>query len=123
LQIEVVALIAILHVLIQKLHMKGTVKNISLVVSSIILTSFAATAAEQRYTATLAQPLTARKQVIIDYNIWRCEGSSCALVSRPNDINAVRNCRELKRQVGALAAYGKEGDQFDPDKLAKCNAT
>jgi hypothetical protein len=99
------------------------VKNTSLAFSSIILISLAAAAAEERYTATLAQPVAARKQVVIDYNIWRCEGSSCVLVSRPNDINAIRNCHELRRQVGAVTAYGKEGDQFDPDKLAKCNAT
>jgi hypothetical protein len=123
LQIEVLTLIAILHILISKLHIKETVKNISLVVWSLILINFAAMAADSRYTATLAQPLSARKQVIVDYNIWRCEASSCVLVSRPNDVNAIRNCRELKRQVGAVTAYGKEGDQFDSDKLAKCNAT
>jgi hypothetical protein len=98
-------------------------KIISLVVtSSLFLSSFAALAAESRYTATLAQPLSKRKEVIVEHNLWRCEGSLCVLASRPGDISALRNCRALRRQVGELTAYGAPDDQFDSDKLAKCNA-
>jgi|SRR5579859_1642693 len=75
-----------------------------------------------RYSATLAEPLAAKKEIIVNSNVWRCEGSTCALVSNPNDPFSVRSCRGLARQVGTIAAYGGDNRAFDADKLAKCNA-
>jgi hypothetical protein len=74
-----------------------------------------------RYSATLAEPLAAKKELIVNSNAWRCEGSTCSLVSPPNDPFSVRSCHELARLVGTIAAYGSGNRTFDADKLAKCN--
>jgi hypothetical protein len=98
------------------------VKNLSLITATLILAVTATAAGTGHYTATLAQPLTAKKEFIANSNIWDCDGSTCILTSVPTDPDSVRSCRELQRRVGALTAYGKEGKPFDGDKLAKCNA-
>ncbi len=81
-----------------------------------------AAAQTDRYTATLAQPLSGKKEFIANGNVWRCEGASCTLVSDPQDAGSIRSCRQLERQAGALSAYGKGEQVFDADKLAKCNS-
>jgi hypothetical protein len=99
------------------------VRNLNLIAVTLILASAAALADTGRYTATLAQPLAAKKEIIVNLNMWRCAGSTCNLVSRPNDAGSLRSCHELQRQVGvALTAFVNDGTPFDADKLAKCNS-
>jgi len=97
-------------------------KKIAFVVGIVVLGGTAALADAARYTATLAQPLAAKKDVIVNGNMFRCDGSTCLLVSTPKDAGSVHTCRALQHQVGTLAAYGTEGDKFDAAKLAQCNA-
>lgn len=97
-------------------------QNLTLIVATMILTSAAALGDTSGYTATLAQPLAAKKTLIVNDNMFRCDGATCILVSRPVDASSVRSCRELQRQVGTLTAYVAEGKPFDADKLAKCNS-
>jgi hypothetical protein len=102
--------------------MRPDAKNLALIVAIMILASTAALADTSRYTATLAQPLAAKKELIVNGNMFRCEGSTCILVSRPADPGSLHTCRALQRQVGVLTAYGVAGDEFDATKLAQCNA-
>ena len=88
----------------------------------LVLTSATAIAQADRYTATLAQPLTDKKEFIANGNIWRCSGAICVLTSDPKDAVSLRSCRELKRLVGTLSAYGPATKPLDPDKLSNCNA-
>ncbi len=88
-----------------------------------LVASVTALAASDRYTATLAQPLDKKKELIIEHNVWRCEASSCVLVSAPVDADSLSSCRHLMRQVGALTAYGNAGKPFDDKKLATCNGS
>jgi len=99
------------------------VRNLTLtpIVASMILAS-SAIADTGRYSATLAQPLTAKKEIIVNGNMFRCDGSNCILVSHPLDASGVGSCRALQREVGTLTAYVADGKPFDADKLAKCNA-
>lgn len=97
-------------------------KYSNLIVATMIFASTAAFAGSTRYIATLAQPLTAKKEFIANVNIWHCEGSTCVLTSEPEDADSVTSCHALMRKVGALTAYGIEGKPFDSDKLAKCNS-
>src|SRR5580658_8047918 len=102
--------------------MRADMKKIAFVVGIVILVGTAALADTGRYTATLAQPLAAKKDLIVNGNMFRCEGSTCILVSDPKDAGSVHTCRALQHQVGTLASYGTEGDKFDAAKLAQCNA-
>lgn len=86
-----------------------------------LLTANAAAAATVPFTATLAQPVK-RIDVIADSNLFRCEGTSCKLTSKPVDANSVNICHRLARQVGEITAYGPEGTPFSADQLKSCNA-
>ena len=98
------------------------VKNIALIVTIMILANATALADTSRYTATLAQPVAAKKEFMVHGNMFRCDGSTCLLVSTPKDAGSLHTCRALQHQVGTLAAYGTEADKFDAAKLAQCNA-
>jgi hypothetical protein len=101
---------------------RDDVKNQAVVVAIMIFASSAALADTGRYTATLAQPLATKKDLIVNGNMFRCEGSTCILVSHPADPGSLHTCRALQHQVGVLTAYGVAGDEFDAAKLAQCNS-
>jgi|SRR5277367_5890664 len=90
-------------------------------VAMLILASTASLADGGHYTATLVQPIAAKKEVIANGNVWRCDASICVLASTPKDADSLGTCRELRREVGVLSAFGREEKPFDADKLAKCN--
>jgi hypothetical protein len=74
------------------------------------------------FVATLAQPLAVKKEIIIENNLFRCEGSTCLLVSQSAAADTVAICRALQHKVGHLTGYVAGGKTFDADRLAKCNA-
>jgi hypothetical protein len=106
------------QILGQKLLLVG---NALLMGSPLILCGRAG-AANESVVATLAQTLDAKREVIIEGNLVRCEGSTCGLVSHSSAAETLATCRALQRKVGTLTGYVVEGKPFDPDKLAKCNA-
>ncbi len=75
------------------------------------------------YNATLAQPLTGAKELVVNDNLFRCNGSTCVLVSHPTrGAGDLSTCRALQHKVGVLTSYVADGTPFDADKLAKCNS-
>jgi hypothetical protein len=76
------------------------VKNLNFIAAAVLFASTAAVAQTSQFTATLAQPLAAKKEFIANGNIWRCDGSTCILVSVPEDPASVRSCNALKRKAG-----------------------
>jgi hypothetical protein len=98
-------------------------RNLHFFAVALLFAGTASAAQPGRYTATLAQPLAAKKEIIVNRNIWRCEASTCVLASMPEDPTSIRDCHALMRRVGALVAYGPEAKPFEADKLAKCNDT
>jgi hypothetical protein len=98
------------------------VRNFRLMTGAVLFASTVAVAQTGQYTATLAQPLDAKKELVINGNIWRCEGSMCILASLPTDPTSVRTCHALERRAGKLTAYGSQERPFDATKLAACNA-
>jgi hypothetical protein len=103
-------------------RMRPDLKNSTLIVATMILASTAALGGTGGYTATLAQPVAGKKEFIVNGNLFRCEGSTCVLTSKPVDAGTVRSCRAVQREVGTLTAYVADGKPFDADKLAKCNS-
>jgi hypothetical protein len=97
------------------------VKLTDLMFFSLLVAGTAVAAHTEHYTATEAEPLGAEKVVVANGNIWRCSGTTCVLASQPKVGGSMRTCRELKRQVGALTAYGSADDTYDSAKLSKCN--
>lgn len=97
--------------------------NSAFVAAALILVSTVAFSDNARYTATLARPLTQKRTLVVEGNLFRCGGSTCILASHPENADSVGTCRALRRQVGDLTAYIADGTPFDADKLAKCNAS
>jgi hypothetical protein len=91
-------------------------------ISIAVLAAGGAVAAKAHYTATLAHPLAAPMEVIVNTTIWQCKDSACEMTSAPSDSNSVRACNALKAKVGTLTAYGADGNPFDAAKLAQCNS-
>jgi hypothetical protein len=102
--------------------MRPDLQKSALILVAMMLASTAALGDTGRYIATLAQPLAGKKEFIVNGNLFRCDGSTCILVSKPLDAGSVRNCRAVQHQVGNLTGYVADGKPFDADKLAKCNS-
>lgn len=87
-----------------------------------VLATGGAMAAKPHYTATLAQPIAAPMEVIVNTTIWQCKNSACEMTSAPSNSNSVRACAALKARVGTLTAYGADSNPYDAAKLAQCNS-
>lgn len=96
--------------------------RVTTLVFASLLVATAASAAPTQYSATLAAPVSQKTDVIADSNLFRCEATTCNLVSKPIDAGSVSTCRKLAREVGEIKAYGSTTTPFDADKLARCNA-
>lgn len=97
-------------------------RNLTLIAVAMLATGVAA-ADSAGYSATIAQPQTAKKEYIVHGNLFRCDGTTCILVSHPtNDAGDLMTCRALQREVGTLTAFVADGKPFDSDRLAKCNS-
>ena len=77
--------------------------------------------AQGRSTATLAQPAPARITFIAASASWTCEGTSCVSGYTPQDPIGVSECRELTRQVGAVADFKDEDRVLKPADIERCN--
>jgi hypothetical protein len=93
--------------------MNHRVSILRVLISHSVLLAGAAFAQAEHYTASLTQPISEKKEFIANGNVWRCAGTSCMLTSEPRDPGSLRTCRELKRQVGQLTAYGSAAHAFD----------
>jgi hypothetical protein len=72
------------------------------------------------YTAALATPLAAPRQVILRGVLWNCAGDACTAardVSR--DVNV---CARLVKKVGPVAAFSTPRGALAAEELARCNA-
>jgi hypothetical protein len=97
-------------------------RNLTLIAVAMVVAG-GAVADSAGYSATVAQPQTAKKEYIVHGNLFRCDGSTCILVSHPtNDAGDLMTCRALQREVGTLTSYVADGKPFDSDRLAKCNS-
>jgi hypothetical protein len=77
--------------------------------------------AGEAFTAKLAEPLSAKRTVIVNDIAWKCEGEACTAQKTPKP--SVRDCRKLAKEVGvALTAYGNAQRQLDEVEMAACNA-
>ncbi|MEO0032615.1 MAG: hypothetical protein RIS94_2373 [Pseudomonadota bacterium] len=71
------------------------------------------------YTAALAAPLAAPKQVIEGGLLWHCAGDSCTAArdtSRPAIV-----CARLARSVGEVARFATPKGDLAAEDLARCN--
>ena len=77
-------------------------------------------AAASGFGATLATPLPAPRQAIINGVLWKCAGDTC--VAPDQGSRPVLVCRSVTRAFGPLARFSTTAGQISPDDLAKCAA-
>ena len=70
------------------------------------------------YTATLAAPAEAKREVVGGV-AWNCEGNTCA--AGKGDSRPLRICRSLARKFGEVARFTANGEELPAEELAKCN--
>lgn len=70
----------------------------------------------------LQSPLAKADTVVAGGTAWDCAGATCRTDVALNDTYSVDTCRELGKQVGAIAGFSAARGSFDEAKLAKCNA-
>ena|SRR3974390_535878 len=97
---------------------------IAIAVGASMMVGSGAWASARLYFVELAQALPAQKQLVVDHGIWDCAGTTCRLISSPASAEkTVHTCRALHTLLGAtVTGFGTEGDMFDANKLAACNA-
>lgn len=71
------------------------------------------------YSVTLAAPLSAPKQAIINEALWKCAGDTC--VAAGNGSRPVLVCQQVARKFGEVAAFTAAGSALASEDLAKCN--
>lgn len=79
----------------------------------------AAKATGPYYVAELSAPASATRTVAGGI-AWSCEGTTC--VAAKGTSSPLRMCREIQRELGAVASFTANGKELAEDKLAACNA-
>lgn len=69
--------------------------------------------------ATLAQPLSAPRQEVVDGVLWKCAGDRCA-APRSESRPAVA-CQRVAKKFGEVARFSVAGNDVSAETLAKCN--
>jgi len=72
--------------------------------------------------ATLAEPVAAPSETVIDGITWRCEDVKCAGRSHRSQVDSqLRECRKLVAALGAVTAFRSRGRSLSTKALAECN--
>jgi hypothetical protein len=98
---------------------KPVIRLTSFVFAGLMVATAASAASD--YSATIAKPIDRRTDIFVEGNLFRCEGTTCKIVSKPIDADSVRTCHKLAVKVGEVTAYGSAETPFSADQLAKCN--
>jgi len=73
-------------------------------------------------TAKLATPVSTVTRVIAGGAMFQCQDTNCVAVAPTSRTLSATACRELSKEVGAVAAFGDGRKQLEADKLDRCNA-
>lgn len=91
--------------------------------AAIATVTFAGSAlADDPITAKLQAPVAAKTKLIAGGAVFICEGDTCLAAAPSSRTYASATCKELAKNVGAIASFGGARKQLDGDKLGACNA-
>jgi hypothetical protein len=93
--------------------------------------AIAALAVSAVATAAMAEPVIAKLQAptagavkpVAGGAVFECLGDVCAARAPASDTAGLRGCKDLARQVGAVASFGPSSKQLSADQLTECNAS
>jgi hypothetical protein len=81
----------------------------------------AALAAAQLTEATLAAPVSERRQVIVDGKLWTCEGTKCTSGNKGISQPVVRECARAARVLGPIVEYRRGEVALTDEQIKACN--
>lgn len=82
---------------------------------------FAGTAlAGTAFTATLKTPVAEAEEFIAAKSIWVCADATCEAELKRKSAT-VRTCKQVAKEVGALAEFKSENGALSEEDLAACN--
>ena len=82
---------------------------------------FAGTAmAGTAFTATLQTPMTEAEQIVAAKSVWVCADATCEAELKRKSAT-VRTCKQVAKEVGALAEFKSENGALSEEDLAECN--
>jgi hypothetical protein len=87
--------------------------------ASLALASHAA--AEEPVVAKLRAPLASAAKPVAGGAVFECLGNVCAARAPAADSGAVRGCKDLARQVGAVESFGSNSKPLSAEEIASCN--
>ena len=77
-------------------------------------------AARGAYVATLAAPLAAERQEIIDGALWKCSGDRCSAPAQGG--RPVFVCAKVAGKFGAVASFTTPAGALTEAEVSRCNA-
>lgn len=77
--------------------------------------------ADTQIVATLQQPIAAKKQFVVNGNIWDCEGTTCVASNVPIQNFGASVCRDVAKRVGLVAEFKNDAKTLEPASLDRCN--
>ncbi|MEM9738416.1 MAG: hypothetical protein AAF829_00980 [Pseudomonadota bacterium] len=82
---------------------------------------FAAPAiAGNAFTASLSEPVPERVTFVANSAVWTCEGETC-FAELDRRTPTVRTCKQVAKEIGALASFESERGTLDEGELERCN--
>lgn len=81
----------------------------------------AGSASAEAVVAKLQKPVPAATKPVAGGAVFNCLGDVCAAASPGAETGTLRGCRDLVRQVGAVASYGPASSPLSSDRLETCN--
>jgi len=81
----------------------------------------AASANATTFTLKLETPKTEAQQIVVDGNLWSCEGDTCSATLNRKKAT-VRTCQKAAREIGAFVSFENENGALSEAQLNKCNS-
>jgi hypothetical protein len=90
-----------------------------LAVIAIIASALAGSAAvaDSPVTATLVSPVSGSTESVAGGAVFSCKGATCVAESDTSQLDDIGMCRDLARQLGAVAKFGA----MSAANVGKCN--
>src|ERR1700754_665456 len=95
--------------------------RLSAVLVAIAAGALATSAMAEPVIAKLQAPLPGAAKPVAGGAVFECLGDVCAARAPSADTAGVRGCKDLARQVGAIASFGPSAKNLAPEQLASCN--
>lgn len=82
---------------------------------------YAGAAAAEPVVAKLKAPLPGATKPVAGGAVFECLGDVCAARAPSSDTAGLRGCRDLARQVGAVASFGPNSKPLSSEEVDTCN--